>query len=226
MTVIRECFIATAKGGIVNHRIAMFNGHGLITSIVSQMDVLRFIMTHMKVIEDKLLKSLEELGFMQRGDPVVTVYAHEPTLTALSKMAKSGVSGAPVIVDSGEVIANLSVSDLRALQSEHFGVLALPVAEFLALEHKTAYVGYSRTSSSLGDHPYFASDGKKKSHTLAQNDIQVYSVYRNSTLLQALKKLSEFHLHRLYVVEETQGFKRVEAVLSLTDVLQWMAGVF
>lgn len=43
------------------------------------------------------------------------------------------VSGAPVVSDSGELIANLSISDLRALTSEHFGVLALPVAEFLAV---------------------------------------------------------------------------------------------
>lgn len=41
------------------------------------------------------------------------------------------VSGAPVVSDSGQLIANLSISDLRALTSEHFGVLALPVAEFL-----------------------------------------------------------------------------------------------
>ncbi len=52
------------------------------------------------------------------------------------------VSGAPVVSDSSELIANLSISDLRALTSEHFGVLALPVAEFLAVEHQTAYIGW------------------------------------------------------------------------------------
>lgn len=36
-----------------------------------------------------------------------------------------------MVSDSGQLIANLSISDLRALTSEHFGVLALPVAEFL-----------------------------------------------------------------------------------------------
>ena len=53
------------------------------------------------------------------------------------------MSGAPVVSDSGELIANLSISDLRALTSEHFGVLALPVAEFLAVEHQTAYIGWA-----------------------------------------------------------------------------------
>lgn len=54
------------------------------------------------------------------------------------------VSGAPVVSDAGELIANLSISDLRALTSEHFGVMALPVAEFLAVEHQTAYIGWVR----------------------------------------------------------------------------------
>ena len=80
---------------------------------------------------------------------------------ALSKMKKEGVSSAPVIAgDSEAMIANLSLSDLagRTLRPEHFGVLALPVAEFLALVHGTAYIGYSRTSYD-SNHPYFASQG-------------------------------------------------------------------
>jgi hypothetical protein len=36
-------------------------------------------------------------------------------------------------------------------------VLALPVAEFLAVKHDTAYLGYSQHSSSSSKHPFFAS---------------------------------------------------------------------
>ena len=35
----------------------------------------------------------------------------------------------------------------RCIQAEHFGKLALPVAEFLALTHDTAYAGHAATGS-------------------------------------------------------------------------------
>jgi len=46
-----------------------------------------------------------------------------------------GVSGVGVLDDNQDLIANLSASDLRCIQPEHFGMLGLPVAEFLALLH-------------------------------------------------------------------------------------------
>jgi hypothetical protein len=47
----------------------------------------------------------------------------------------------------------------RGIQPDHFGVLALPVAEFLAVKHGTSYLGYSQHPDSWAaakDHPYFA----------------------------------------------------------------------
>ena len=48
----------------------------------------------------------------------------------------------------------------RCIQPEHLGVLALPVAEFLALLHQTAYLGYSQRSSGSSDHAFFAGSPK------------------------------------------------------------------
>lgn len=45
----------------------------------------------------------------------------------------------------------------RGIQPDHFGVLALPVAEFLAVRHGTSYLGYSQQSSKEAAHPFFAS---------------------------------------------------------------------
>ena len=38
---------------------------------------------------------------------------------------------------------------MRTIMAEHFGALALPVGEFLALEHGTEFVGYRRIT--VGD---------------------------------------------------------------------------
>jgi len=52
------------------------------------------------------------------------------------------VSGVGVTDHDGEeLIANLSASDLRRIQPEHFGMLGLPVAELLALLHGGAIHG-------------------------------------------------------------------------------------
>jgi hypothetical protein len=43
-------------------------------------------------------------------------------------------------------------------------VLALPVAEFLAVKHGTSYLGYSQQSSKGAAHPFFASRLHKHEH--------------------------------------------------------------
>lgn len=44
--------------------------------------------------------------------------------------------------DSAEkIIGNFSISEMRTIMAEHFGALALPVGEFLALEHGTEFAG-------------------------------------------------------------------------------------
>ena len=44
---------------------------------------------------------------------MLSVSPHAPALLAYAQLAAQQVSGAPVIADSGELIANLSVSDIR-----------------------------------------------------------------------------------------------------------------
>jgi len=60
-----------------------------------------------------------------------------PAIEAFAEMCKHKVSGVGVVSDGDgdELIAILSASDLRCIQPEHFGMLGLPVAEFLALLH-------------------------------------------------------------------------------------------
>ena len=128
----------------VVHRVAVFDGHGAITHVISQLDVLRFLLKHKERWCSSSLgeKTIDELGLLSGKAPVLTVDPHTPTLLALREMKAAGVSGAAVVSPaSGRAIANLSVSDLRAVDPRHLSVLALPVAELLALLHKTTYVG-------------------------------------------------------------------------------------
>jgi len=227
MTAVREAFVENVKDGgkqHINHRIALFDSHGEVNSIISQMDIIKWLLSQ-DVNDERLSKSIEELGLLQGRRPVISVNAHSPALVAYSKISSAGISGAPVVIDSGEVIANLSISDIRALTSEHFGVLALPVAEFLALEHHTAYIGYSITSSTHSSHPFFASS-PRKGRLPKHDDIQVFSISRSTSLGDVLSKFAVDHVHRLYVIDSSRGYPVVECVITLTDVLQYLAGVW
>lgn len=128
----------------VVHRVAIFDGHGAITHVISQLDVLRFLAKHKERWSGGALgdRSIAELGLLAGKRPVLTLNPTTPTVLALREMFAAGVSGAAVVSPDGSVaIANLSVSDLRAVDPRHLSVLALPVAELLALLHKTTYVG-------------------------------------------------------------------------------------
>ncbi len=113
--------------------------------------------------------------------PVISVSPHVPTLIAYQKMLDAGVSGAAVTADTGELIANLSLSELRAIQPEHFGALALPVGEFLALLHGTVYVGYSAFTSSAAKHPFFASAAGSSGN---ESDVRILTALPNTTFRQ------------------------------------------
>ena len=224
LNAIKDLFLQTADGEAkVAHRVALFNAHGEVTAIISQMDVARWLVSQEPHIGAVGNKSIEELGLLTGKPPVVQVSPHTPTLIAYDLMARAGVSGAPVVTDEGELIANLSTSDLRALTSEHFGVLALPVAEFLALEHNTAYIGYSVKSSDHSRHPFFASSNRPGGPR--KGDVQTYTVQRNATLVETLHAFVDQHIHRVYVAAPGTQL-HVQSVLTLTDVLRFLAGVW
>uniref|UniRef100_A0A383VM92 CBS domain-containing protein n=1 Tax=Tetradesmus obliquus TaxID=3088 RepID=A0A383VM92_TETOB len=159
LTAIRDMFLGQRDGGRLVHRLAIFDAHGDITHIVSHVDVLRFLLKHQQHLGPAAGQSLQQLGLLgaERTGALVLLEPATPTLLAYEKLAAAGVTGAPVLSSDGQIIANLSASDIRGIQTDHFGVLALPVAEFLAVKHGTSYLGYSQHSSKGAAHPFFAS---------------------------------------------------------------------
>ena len=180
------------------HRVAVFNAHGEVVNVVSQTDIIRFLHNNMEALGPLADTSLQQLGLLAGAlpphhshmsyiyvagrPPVVSVNPHIPALIAYQKMLEAGVSGAAVVADSGELIANLSLSELRAIQPEHFGALALPVGEFLALLHGTVYVGYSAMTSSAAKHPFFASAASTGNRN--ESDIKILTALPTTTFRQ------------------------------------------
>jgi hypothetical protein len=57
--------------------------------------------------------TVAQLGLGAGGRALVTIDPNQPTLLAYELMLREGVSGAAVVGKGGELIANLSTSDLR-----------------------------------------------------------------------------------------------------------------
>jgi 5'-AMP-activated protein kinase, regulatory gamma subunit len=207
----------------INHRIALFDAHGEITAIISQMDVIRWVVQHADRLGRVASASIFDCGLLQGKRKVLTVSPIEPTIMAFDSMTKSNVSGAPVVTETNEAIANLSVSDLRAITAQHFGVLALPVAEFIALEHGVQFVGYEATGGSTSAHPFFARPGRHGKHANEHVGIGILTITPAAKFINVLRKFVDAHVHRLYVVASDEN-RKLEAVLTLTDVLRFLAG--
>ena len=151
---------------------------------------------------------------------LVTVPPTLPAMEAFAKMRDEGVSAVGVMDDRGEaLIANLSASDVRGIQPEHFGVLGLPAAEFLALLHGTAYAGFSRAHSASASNPFFAgmNEGGFRRHGPF-----LVTVTPETTLAETLRVIVERGVHRVYACERRPGedFERPVDVVTLTDILR------
>lgn len=206
----------------VVHRLAVFDAHGEVKHIVSQTDVIKFLQAG--DLGPAADASLEQLGLLKLAHQPVTVDPHVPTLLAMDMLLQNQINGAPVVTKEGELVANLSISDLRGLGSQHWGALALPVAEFLALEHATTYLGFSASprhpSGDKGTPPqHFAS--QRRAGGPATGDIQLFTCSKGTTLRQLLDQLVENHIHRVFVMEGDQA----AAVLTLTDILRFCSGL-
>jgi len=243
LAVLREQFLG--GGGAcqganaiprVAHRVALFDAHGAITAVVSQLDVVRFVARRSETLLGSLAAMpLSQLGLPWSKAPLVAVDANMPTLLAFDRMLAAGVSGAPVVSPSGELVANLSLSDLRCIQPEHLGVLALPVAEFLALLHRTTYLGYSQDGSKSKDHPFFAGSPKHRAERGLPSpggprdfrppappaappgepeEVRLLSVPPDAPLRDLLHALAENGVHRVYIVEPSVEGSAVKAQAS------------
>lgn len=140
----KQVFGGTRSRQVV-HRLALFDADGQLTHIVSQSDVIKFINDKLEALGPASDASVADLGFV-RGS-VVTVRPETPALDAMMLMEARSISAVAVVNANGSIIGNFSISELRTIMAEHFGSLALPVGEFLALEHGTEYAGYAIPSS-------------------------------------------------------------------------------
>lgn len=75
----------------------------------------RFLLKHQEDIGDAAHQSIQDLALIrpEKSAQLVVLEPHTPTLLAYEKLCGAGVTGAPIISQQGQIIANLSLSDIR-----------------------------------------------------------------------------------------------------------------
>ena len=216
----------------VVHRLALFDANGQLTNVVSQSDMIKFIFNHMDDLGELGDASVSDLGFVRGPAGVVTVRPETPALDAMVLMEERSISAVAVTNAAGGIIGNFSVSELRTIMAEHFGSLALPVGEFLALEHGTEYSGYAiqRDETSPATAPdldssagfKFAQDRdmrRRDSRPGSEVGQQLITCSPDATLSEVMDNMVHNRLHRVYICDENLA---PCGVITLTDILRKM----
>ncbi|KAK9831404.1 hypothetical protein WJX81_001860 [Elliptochloris bilobata] len=213
----RKAIAGGSRTRTVVHRIALYDRQIRITHIISQSDIARFLLEHRERLGDLGDATVESLGWAAQA--VITVTPETPAVVALALMAEKGISGLGVVNARGLLIANFSISDLRTIVAEHFGAMALPVGEFLALEHGTEFWGVDRAELQTKPASMFASNRELRRRESAGCQVGQALVLATAqeTFSEVLEKLVANRLHRLYVVDTEL---RPVGIVTLTDILR------
>jgi CBS domain-containing protein len=112
------------------HRAPIMDELNKVRNCVTQSDVMEFIGKHMEVINPKL--GGMTVGQLQLGTKdIITMSANSLAIHAFWEIYANRVSAVAVVNSSGSLVANLSASDIRGLQQQHFSSLLLPVTQYL-----------------------------------------------------------------------------------------------
>mmetsp|Transcript_6225 Transcript_6225/g.13609 ORF Transcript_6225/g.13609 Transcript_6225/m.13609 type:complete len:392 (-) Transcript_6225:740-1915(-) len=205
----------------VVHRIAIFDNQGRVSNIISQTDIIRFLERHSKQLGSTAQSTLQELGMVAHA--VEVIRPETSAIEAMAVMNRQRISSLAIVDANNKILGNFSVSELRTIMSEHFGALALPVGEFLALEHKVEYVGYNRVHDegivgTVGHRFVVDRVSRGKPHVAGEEVGQQLVLCRpQDTLAEVLGQLVRHRIHRIYVVDEAEV---PIGIVTCTDVLR------
>lgn len=206
----------------VHHRVAVFDilpgeqtpdgpiPEWRITDIISQTDVVRFLMSQIDRLDFAFNRSLSELGLVQGS--VNSVTADTPTLAVFALMHARKLSGVGITgEEGGPLLGTLSMSDLRGLTPDRFGALALPIGAFVLYQGRK---GISWDQILLDDLPPAVQEGRWAE---VLSVLPLVSVTPDTPLREAIQKLVENRKHRVWVVN---GEGKAVGVVTPTDVLR------
>jgi len=182
------------------HRILVIDSDDKLCNVITQSRIVNCLLPSLEFIP-KASKSLKELniGFKE----VVTISQKEMSYKAFKLMKEKRVSGVAVVDEKENIIGNISVNDMKLLGYDlHlFEFLSMSVKEYLkeVRQKQELQIRNQIYKKFQGENPHF-----------------LVSCNPSDSFGTAIRMLSCFQVHRLYIVDNGKPV----GVLSLHDVLE------
>jgi len=146
-------------------------------------------------------KSLQDLNVGTRN--VVTIRNTETAYKGFQTMISKKISGLAVVNETGELLGNLSVADIKLVgwNADYWNLLGLSIKEYL---QQLA----SHPKSVIRDYNFFTVDKPQN---------VILKVRPSDRLSDVVKMMRFFRVHRIYIVGED---KKPIGVVSMYDVIK------
>jgi len=162
------------------HRVPVVEDDKIV-GVVAQSDVLRFLQQHRGSLTSEF-HTLAQLGLAE--GPVISIPQEAPLMRAFTHILTSKVSGIAVINERGQLVNNLSVSDLKGITETTFFKLEAPIHQVFSYATSKLPVVRLRPWSTFGDLlDVLATTGVHRAYVVDDNDKPV-NVVTLTTILQ------------------------------------------
>nr|AAA96956.1 protein kinase [Chlamydomonas reinhardtii] len=178
------------------------------TDIVSQLDVVKLVSEHKDKLELVMDKTLEDLEIFEGS--VFTIHASATALEAFHHMALDHKSCLGIVDNTGKLIGSVSISDLRFVGSNNYGLLMSTVAEFSVIingKGPSAEEAIKGTRAPWRDNKW--ADVLKA--------VPLPTLTPSATFGKLLETMAGQGLHRIYIVDEDG---KPVSIVTLTDVVR------
>ena len=159
-------------------------------SILSERDVIHFLLDHIESVADVVTKSLEQLEIHipcggAKQSTLVSITTSQTVREGFRKMQQLNVSSVAVVDEKeGVLVGNLSVSDLRDITAETIQTVDNTVRDFMGGQFPAPLT--ADTSETLAEVMRKTVDAKKQRIYIVDSSGKPLRVVTHSHMLQAL----------------------------------------
>lgn len=175
------------------HRLPVLNEHREIVNLITNTQVIEFLTNHVEILGEKKDKPINECK--QFFGSVVSAFENEKAGEAFQRMLAEDITGLCVKNDSGRLVGNLSVRDLKLIgaDAQLWTRLAQTLVNFVPkLRHEF-----------------------QEKHGRPQ---RVRCLTGDETVFDALNMMNSNNIHRVFIVD-AKGTKGVVGHISICDLL-------
>eukprot|EP01121_Diplochlamys_sp_Union-15-3_P016620 TRINITY_DN5691_c0_g1_i2.p1 TRINITY_DN5691_c0_g1~~TRINITY_DN5691_c0_g1_i2.p1 ORF type:complete len:341 (+),score=50.05 TRINITY_DN5691_c0_g1_i2:86-1108(+) len=171
------------------HRIPVVDDNRKLVNLITQSQMISFINANLPILGDKKNKPLSQCLHSKK---VITIAETKAALDAFTLMTENSLSGLPVVNSDGKLVGNISLRDLKAIREDGhmFWRLYQSVSTFLMRVKNEFY--------------------KDRPNSLV-------TVAEDNTLQDAITKMAEHKIHRVYIVDSND---KPLYVITISEVME------